>query len=152
MGRYYRYWARGRLELQLLQAQNAAMELNDLPVKTDDLRKAVVKLVARAVLKLAIENPERVEQLASLTKLLLWSEDNDIRRARQKLAERYFHYEATAAYEKDLPHFKAHIDAIASDDSLSREEKLKRVKACFDRLSGDSKPDGVEPDKSKNED
>jgi hypothetical protein len=149
MGRYYRRRAGERQVTELVVAQVTANELNDLPVSAASLRTAAVKLVGKAVLKLAGEQPEEVEQLASLTKLLLESEDNDIRRSRLKLAERYFDYEATAAANKEWPHLRAYLKVVGGDTSLNHDEKMKRVQAIlfgWDR----SKPDGVEPDKSKN--
>ncbi len=149
LGRYYRRRARERQVAELAVAQLAASELNDLPVSTDCLRTAAVKLVGKAVLKLAGEQPEQLEQLASLTRLLLESEDNDIRRARLKLAERYFDYEATAASQKELPRMRAYLSVIGDDTSLSHDEKLKRVHAM---LFGWDRPKSGEdePDKSKN--
>ena len=74
--------ARERQVAELVQAQLAAIDLNELPVSVDSLRTAAMKLVGKTVLKLASEKPEEVEQLASFTKLLLESEGNDLRRAR----------------------------------------------------------------------
>ncbi|MFZ0827348.1 MAG: hypothetical protein WAO02_07980 [Verrucomicrobiia bacterium] len=127
VGRFYRRRARERQVEELVEAQAAASELNDLPVSVATLREAAIKLVGRAVLKLGFEKPEELEQLVSLTKLLLASEDNDLRRARLKLAQEYFHFEATAASLDELPKIRAYLDAIATDASLSRDEKLKRV-------------------------
>jgi hypothetical protein len=149
LGRYYRRRARERQVAELAVAQIAASELNDLPVSTDSLRTAAVKLVGKAVLKLAGEKPEQLEQLASLTRLLLESEDNDLRRSRLQLAEKYFDYEARAASLKELPHLRSYLCAVAGDASLSHDEKMKRVRAIifgWDR----SKPDGHEPENSRN--
>ena len=131
MGRYYRRRAKERQMLGLIAAQRQAWELNDLAVKTDDLRTAAVKLVAKATLDLAVEQPEQVEQLASLTKLLLWSEDNDLRRSRLKLAQQYFDYEATAASLTELPQLRAYLKVVGDDASLSHDEKIKRVQAIL---------------------
>jgi hypothetical protein len=149
MGRYYRSRSKYWQLMDLITAQRMAWEVNDLAVSTDDLRKATMKLLAKTVLKLAVEQPEQLEQLVSLTKLLLESESNGIRRSKVKLAEQYFHYEATAAIEKDLPYFKAYVDAIAADTSLSHDEKLKKIKAAFVCLDP-YKSRKVEPDESKN--
>jgi hypothetical protein len=149
MGRYYRRRARERQVTGLAAAQVMAFELNDLPVSTDSLRTAAVKLVGKAVLKLAGEKPEQVERLASLTKLLLESESNDIRRSRLKLAEKYFHYEATAAYQKELPQLRAYLLAVGGDTSLSHDEKMERIHEILFGL-GIPKPGAVKPDKSKN--
>jgi hypothetical protein len=149
LGRYYRRRARERQTVELLDSQMRAEELNFLPVSTDNLRTAAVKLVGKAALKLAGEKPEELEQLASLTKLLLASEDNDIRRARLKLAEQYFHFEATAASVDELPKVRAYLDVIGGDTSLSHDEKIKRAQMIlFGRKQ--YKSDEAKSDKSKN--
>ena len=131
LGRYYRRRARERQVEELVEAQAAANRLNDLPVSVASLREAAVKLVGKAVLKLAGEQPEQLEQLASFTKLLLASEDNDLRRSRLKLAERYFDYEATAASLKELPQLRAYLEVIGNNDGLSHDEKMQRVHAIL---------------------
>ena len=128
VGRFYRRRARERQVEELVEAQAAASELNDLPVNVANLREAAVKLVGKAVLKLAGEKPEELEQLVSFTKLLLASEDNDLRRSRLKLAEKYFDFEATAASIKELPHLRAYLDVVGNDASLNHNEKIKRVR------------------------
>jgi hypothetical protein len=131
VGRFYRRRARERQVEELVEAQAAASELNDLPVSVASLREAAVKLVGKAVLKLAGEKPEELGQLVSFTKLLLESEDNDLRRSRLKLAEKYFDYEATAASIKELPHLRAYLDVIVDDASLNHDEKVERVRAIL---------------------
>ena len=131
LGRFYRRRARERQVEELLEAQVAANELNDLPVSAASLREAAVKLVGKAALNLASEKPEQLEQLVSFTKLLLESEDTDIRRARLKLAQRCFDYEATAASQKDLPQLRSYMQVISDDTSLSNDEKLKKVHAIL---------------------
>ena len=131
VGRYYRRRARERQVEELVEAQAAATELNDLPGNAENLRTAAVKLVGKAILRLASEKPEQLEQLAALTRLLLESEDNDLRRARLKLAERYFDYEATAAAQKELPQLRAYMEVISDDPTLSHDEKMKRVHAIL---------------------
>lgn len=103
LGRYYRHRARERQVKELLYAQLAANELNKLPVSAANLREAAIKLMGKAALQLATEKPEQFEQLASYTRLLLESEENDIRRARLRLAEKWFDYEAVAASQPELP-------------------------------------------------
>ncbi len=140
LGRFYRRRARERQLEELVMAQATADALNDLPVSVPSLREAAVKLVGKAVLKLAGEKPEELEQLASFTKLLLDSEDNDIRRSRLKLAQKCFDYEAAAAANKELPQMRAYLEVIGNDTSLSHDEKIKRVHAIlfgWDRAKSD---------------
>jgi len=131
LGRFYRRRVRERQVEELVEAQAAASELNDLPVSVASLREAAVKLVGKAVLKLAGERPEELEQLVSFTKLLLESEDNDLRRSRLKLAEKYFDYEATTASLTELPQLRAYLKVVGDDVNLNHEEKIERVKAIL---------------------
>jgi hypothetical protein len=151
VGRYYRRRARERQVEELVEAQAAADELNNLPVNSESLRAAAVKLVGKAVLKLVSEQPEKLEQLVSLTRLLLDSEDNEIRRARLKLAEKCFDYDAVAACQKELPRLRAYMDVVADDASLTHDEKMKRVQAILFgwKRAGAS---GQEPKPSRNGD
>ncbi len=149
VGRFYRRRAQERQVEELVEAQAAADELNELPVSAESLRAAAVKLVGKAVLKMVSEQPDRLEQLASLTRLLLDSEDNDIRRARLRLAEKYFDYEATAASQKDLPQLRAYLAVVGDDTSLSHDEKIERVQAIL--FGWDRSRSGVNgQDKSNN--
>src|SRR5262245_49331778 len=112
VGRYYRRRARARQVEELVEAQAVADELNQLPVNSASLRTAAVKLVGKAVLKLVSEQPERLEDLVSLTRLLLDSEGNDIRSRRLKLAEKCFDYDATKASLDDLPKFRSYLKVV----------------------------------------
>lgn len=123
LGRYYRRRARERQVNELVEAEAMAAVVNALPVSADSLREAAVKLAGKAALKLARERPDQVETLAALTRLLLDSEDTAIRRARLRLAERYFHFEETAAAQKELPKLHAYLAAVGDDASLSHDQK-----------------------------
>jgi len=131
VGRYYRRRARERQARELVEAQGAARALNALPVSVADLREAAVKLVGKTALTLAAERPEQVEALVAAARLLLESEDNEIRRARLRLAERQLDYEATAASQKELPHLRAHLADVGGNAALSEEEKHQRVHAIL---------------------
>jgi hypothetical protein len=86
-----------------------------------------VKLVGKADLKLVSEQPEKLEQLTSLTRLLPDNEDNEIRRGRLKLAEKYFDDEATAACQDELPKLRSYLKVFGEDERLSHDEKLERI-------------------------
>jgi len=83
MGRYYRRRAQERQPAALLEAQMAAAEVNDSPVKVENLRRAGMKLIGHLALKQAIERPGELEPLVRLTKLLLASEGNGVGRSEQ---------------------------------------------------------------------
>jgi hypothetical protein len=151
VGRFYRLRARGRQVAELVEAQAAASELNGLPVSVASLREAAVKLVGKAALKLVGEKPQELEHLVAFTKLLLESEDNDLRRSRLKLAQQYFDYEATAASLTELPQLRAYLKVVGDDTSLNHDEKLKRVHAILYGWNGSKlNMDLVEAEKNKN--
>src|SRR5713226_180743 len=83
MGRYYRRRAQERQPAELLEAQIAAAEVNDSPVKVENLRRARMKLIGHLALKQALERPGELEPLVRLTKLLLASEGNGVGRSEQ---------------------------------------------------------------------
>jgi len=101
LGRYYRRRAQERQMEEFLDAQEIAYQAKDLPLNVPVMREGLVRLLYKAALKLAVEKPGEVAELAAVMKLLLASEDNEIRRARQKLAERYFDYDAVADCQKE---------------------------------------------------
>ena len=58
-------------------------------------------------------------------------------------------YEAVDAAQKDMPQLRSYLKMVATDKSLSPEEKLKRVKALH--YGEDWAKADEEPDKTKDE-
>src|SRR6266849_975187 len=142
MGRYYRRRAQERQPAELLEAQIAAAEVNDSPVKVESLRRAGMKLIGHLALKQAIERPGELEPLVRLTKLLLASEGNGVRQGRLKLAERYFYREATEAARKELAQLGAYLAGILEDASLDAPAKIAKVKQLL--YTGERPKSGAE--------
>src|SRR6266702_2938641 len=117
MGRYYRRRAQERQPAELLEAQMAAAEVNDSPVKVESLRRAG-------------------------TKLLLASEGNGVRQGRLELAERYFYREATAAARKEFAQLGAYLAGILDDASLDAQGKIEKVKQLL--YPGEGSESGAE--------
>ena len=149
LSRYYRRRARERQNVELDQAQRTADQLNALPVSVASLRQAAIKLAGTAILKLAAEKPGQPQLWVPLTNLLLESERNDIRRSRLKLAERYFHYEAIAASQKELPRVRSYLTTIWHDPDHTEDEKIAATADVF--FGGHhSVPSASEPDEPRN--
>ena len=135
----------GNGERNFIAAQGlCTAEVNELLVNAASLRTVAVKLVGKAVLKLVREQPDRLEELVSLTRLLLDSDDNDIRSRRLKLAEKCFDYEARAASVKELPQLRSYLKVVSDDTALSHDEKMQRVHAILFAWNHD------DPGKSRN--
>lgn len=131
VARFFHRRARERPVEQLLEAAASAERVNAMPVSTASLREAAVKLAGKSALKLAGEKPHDMDHLVAFTRLLLESEENEIRRGRLKLAQQQFDYEAMAASIEELPQFRAHLMKVSEDDSLTEMEKLERVRAIM---------------------
>ena len=128
VGRYFRRRARERQADELVESQAAAEAINRLPVSTGQLRAAALKLASKAALQLVTEQPERLEDVVALTRLLLESEANDLRRERLRLEARQFEHAMATATAGDLPKLRAYLKVIADDDQLSGEAKVQRVR------------------------
>ena len=142
MGRYYRRRAQERQPAELLEAQIAAAEVNDSPLKVESLRRAGMKLIGHLALKQAIERPGELEPLVRLTKLLLASEGNGVRQGKLKLAERYFYREATEAARKEFAQLGAYLAGILDDASLDAQAKIEKVKQLL--YPGEGSKSGAE--------
>ena len=142
MGRYYRRRAQERQPAELLEAQIAAAEVNDSPVKVENLRRAGMKLIGHLALKQALERPGELEPLVRLTKLLLASEGNGVRQGKLKLAERYFYREATEAARKEFAQLGAYLAGILEDGSLDAQAKIEKVKQML--YTGEGSKSGAE--------
>jgi hypothetical protein len=127
VGRFYRHRVRMRQSLELVEAQVASDQLSAMPAKTEDMRAAAIKLMAKTAVKLATEKPEELEQLTSLAKVLLESEQNEIRLRRVKLEERYYDFEANTACAKELEKVRAYPIAVGDNENLSAKDKHDRV-------------------------
>jgi len=130
-GRYYRRRAKERQVADLVEAQALSDAVAAPELSIDSMRTAAIKLVAKTTLKLACERPEQLKELESLAKILLLSEDNDIRRARLKLEQQYFQYEAAVAASAELPGMASLLLQIEEDEALNEEAKLEKVHALL---------------------
>jgi hypothetical protein len=74
-----------------------------------------------------VEKPEDMEGLIQLTRVLLESEENEIRLRKVKLEERYYDFEANTMCAKELEKVRAYLRAVGDNENLSPEEKQERV-------------------------
>jgi hypothetical protein len=131
LGRYYQRRAKERQMDELVEAQAMSDAVAAPELSTDSMRAAAIKLVAKTTLKLAWERPDRLKELESMAKVLLLSEDIDIRRGRLKLELDQFRYEATAAASEEIPKLARLLLKIEDDENLSEEEKREQVRALL---------------------
>jgi hypothetical protein len=146
--RFFRQRARLRQSLELLEAQVASDEMGVMRVKTEDLRATTMKLAAKSAVQLATEKPDKLEQLLPVARLLLESEQNEIRLRKVKLEERYYDFEANTICAKELEKVRAYLAAVGDNENLSEAEKHKRVMGL---LFGREKVNVQEAEEAKSE-
>jgi hypothetical protein len=134
VGRFYRHRAKVRQGMELLEAQVASDNLGVMPARTEDLRETTVKLLAKKALRLAMEQPEEQDELLQVMRLLLASEENEIRLRRVRLGEREHDFAANTACAKELQKVRSYLRTVAENESLTEEEKHGRaLKLLFGR-------------------
>ena len=149
VGRFYRYRAGIRQAIELFEAQAAVNRLNRAPVKTEEMRAAAVKLLAKKAVRLATEKPEDTEGLMAVTKVLLQSETNDIRLRRVKLEERYYDFEANGACAKELEKVRSYLKTVGDNEYLNEKDKHQ---LAMDLLFGKDKVSIREAEEAESED
>lgn len=127
VGRFYSQRARVRRAMELMEAQVAADQLQVMPAKTADMREAAVKLLAKNAVILGMEKPGDVAGLMSMTKLLLESEENEIRLRRVKLEEQYYDLQANTIGAKELEKVRSYIKAVGDNEYLNEKAKIDLV-------------------------
>ena len=128
LGMYFRRRAADRQGWEMVEARSISETVNGLAGPTDQIRQAAVNLAGKVALRTAIEQPEKLEALVALARVLLESEKNDLRRERLKQLDRQFEFQSTIAAQEDIPQFRAFLATLESDDRLSYKQKSLRIK------------------------
>jgi hypothetical protein len=131
VSRFFHQRARERPIEQLVEASVSAGMVNATPISTASLREAAVKLAGKSALKLAGEKPNDMDHLVAFTRLLLESEENEIRRERLRLSQRQFDHAAMASTIEELPQLRSYLITVSDDGSLTEMEKLERIRAII---------------------
>jgi len=128
LGMYFRRRAADRQGWEMVEARNLSETVNGLAGDIGHIRQAAVNLAGKVALRTAVEEPDKLEALVALARVLLESEKNDLRRERIKQVDRQFEFQATMAAQEDIPQFRAFLAALEADDRVQPEEKTLRIK------------------------
>ena len=79
---YYQRAARERMQEELLSVQATAEVIDKSEVSWADLGATAMTLVAKRMIQLAVESPEKVREIVSLGRILVANEAQTIRRER----------------------------------------------------------------------
>ena len=127
LSRLYRELALIRQQYDLFNADLAANKVNDVFGSVEGMRQATIKILAKSAVSMAVDKPGAVEQLLPLARVLLESEENEIRLRRVRREEQQFEYGAAMANHKPMEKVRAFVASIVDNQHISQEEKNKQV-------------------------
>jgi len=130
------------------------------PASAGLMRSAAMKVVSRLLLKRVREAPDEVKEWETLAKLLLQSEenelrrelkqeDNEIRRAWLAFARERFHFDVVEEAQKALPEIQELAEA-RQDPQITKFEENKRINKIMRRIFG-SAAHGFHPENAEEE-
>jgi hypothetical protein len=153
--RFYRRTSQERLLAGFTEAEELAEAVDGAAASTERLRGAGMKIIGQMFLKQAAEGPEKAKEWGLLAKLLLQSEENELRRKLQgeenaikrgylEFSRQRFHYDAMAAARKALPELLALAEAEEEAKKSPETRKFEENKATNDvirRMFGEAVPE-----------
>jgi hypothetical protein len=119
---------------ELDQADEAAEAVNGSKADVAKIRDAALKVIAKRLLNLAMDNGDPKE-LTALGKLLADAEKRDLQRQRLKLAREKYEFNAARAALKQLP-----LMNELKEDELDRQDdrmQAMRMRLCGGRVPND---------------
>jgi hypothetical protein len=158
--RFYQRCSQERIVAGFTEAQDEAEKINGAPASAGLMRTAAMKVLSRLLLKRVREAPGEVKEWESLVKLLLQSEDNELRRElkqedneirRQYLAfaRERFHFDVVEQAQKALPEIQVLAEA-RQDPQVTKFELNKRVNQIIRRIFG-KEVFGLHPENAEEE-
>ena len=126
-----------------METQEDAEAIEASPANAGLFRSASMKLMGQLLLRQVRETPGEVKEWSALAKLMLWSEDielrrqlkkeeNEIRRENLAFAKERFHFNVVRRAEKVLPELQELAEA-RKDPKLKEYEENKRINAITGR-------------------
>ncbi len=80
LSRYYQRLAAERAQRELLDLKSAVADLRSIGVDRAELSAAIMSLLAKQLLKLLLESPDKVKEMAWLGNVLVGNEAQEIKR------------------------------------------------------------------------
>jgi hypothetical protein len=132
--RFYQRLAEERMREEFLDLKETIGEINGTKANWETMGDAAMALIAKRMVQLAVSSPHKVKELATLARVLVSNEAQNIRRGWLEMGREKFEFDAATAC---LLH-KIEIDAIAEEQSLDDGQRLLRIRQ---QLFGPNLPD-----------
>ncbi len=123
-----------RAQREFLDLETTVREINGMDVDWRDIGSAAMGLIAKRLLQLTLQSPDRVKEMAWLGRVLLENEAQNTRRGWLKIARSKFEYDAATSC---LLH-KLKIDEVMENMALTDQQQIQQVR---EELFGPDLPD-----------
>ena len=144
ISRYYQRLAAERSHRELLDLNSAVTEMRRIGVDREELSAAVMSLLAKRLLKLLLESPDRLKEIAWLGNVLVGNEGQEIKRGWLTLGREKFELDVARERAEEEAERKMMEEANADAENDYAEEDAQ-VLAIRRHLFGTNLPtDGDE--------
>jgi hypothetical protein len=125
--RFYQRVAAERAQHELLELDEAVKEMKGMDVNIDEMKSAAMCLITKRLMKLSLESPNKVKEMAWLGQVLVAHEAQDVKRGWLNIGREKFELVVAKERAEDPPEALAGEEDYAAEDA----EVLKIRKHLF---------------------
>ncbi len=141
LARYYQRVAAERAHRELLDLNSAVAEMRSLGIDRAELSAAVMSLLVKRLLKLLLESPDKLKEIAWLGNVLVGNEGQEIKRGWLALGREKFELDVARERAEDEAERQMMADANVGDDYAEEDAQVLAIRR---HLFGTNLPE-VEP-------
>jgi hypothetical protein len=125
--RFYQRVAAERAQQELLELDDAVKEMKGMDVNINEMKSAAMCLITKRLMKLSLESPDKVKEMAWLGQVLVAHEAQDVKRGWLNIGREKFELSVAKERAEDPPEALAGEEDYAAEDA----EVLKIRKHLF---------------------
>ena len=122
--RFYQRVAAERAQREFLELETTIREMKGLEVNVVEMQSAAMCLITKRLMKLSLESPDKVREMAWLGQVLIQNEAQSIKRGWLNIGREKFQYDAATAC---MIH-KLRIDEVMADESMSDQQHIQKIR------------------------
>jgi hypothetical protein len=128
LSRYYQRLAAERAQRELLDLKSAVAEIREIGVDRGELSAAVMSLLTKRLLKLLLESPDQVKEMAWLGHVLVGNEAQKIKRGWLAIGREKLDLEIARERAEDEAERQMMADANAEDDYAAEDAEVLKIR------------------------
>ncbi len=128
LSRYYQRLAAERAQRELLDMKSAVAEMREIGVDRGELSAAVMLLLAKRLLKLLLESPDKVKEMACLGTVLVGNEAQEIKRGWLALGREKFELEVARERAEEEAERQTMADADGEVDYSAEDAEVLAIR------------------------